>query len=127
MGQEESGAASSELMLLFGLILVLTMFPIQVALFWHAQQSAVLAAEVALDVGQRIDATTGEAESAGQSVVASTNQLLNPTVTVSRNSASRTVSVVVAGDLRYQILPLNWVVRSEASGRIEEFVSENER
>jgi len=123
----DRGAASTELALLFGLIIVLTLFPFQVALLWHAQQSASLAAEAALDVGQLEAGTEAEAETLGRTILDQTNQLVNSNVEVTRNVGARTVTAVAYGDLRFQIIPLGWSVRSEAFGRIEEFVGVDDR
>ncbi len=124
----DDGVASTELALLFSLLLVLTLFPIQVALFWHAQQNAALAADLALDVAQAETATAEEAQSFGLQVIASANQLTNPSVVVNRDvGGTDLVTVTVTGDLRYQVIPLGWSVSSVAQGRIEEFVGEDDR
>jgi len=125
---DDRGVASTELTLLFGLIILLTLFPIQVALLWHAQQNATLAAELALDVAQVETATADEAEEIGLGILASAGQVVNPRVVVVRDvGGTDLVTVTVSGDLRYQILPLGWSVSSVAEGRIEEFVGEDDR
>jgi len=124
----DEGVATTELTLLFGLLIVLTLFPVQVALFWHAQQNATLAAELTLDVAQVETANAEAAEQFGLGVLASADQLTNPAVDVDRDvGGTDLVTVTVTGDLRYQIIPLGWSVSSVAQGRIEEFVGEDDR
>ena len=125
---DERGVASTELSLLFGLILVMTLLPIQVALFWHAQQNAALAAELTLDAAQPELASATAARDLGLQVLAEAGQVTSPNVQVTKDlGGTDLVTVTVTGDLRYQILPLGWTVTSVAEGPIEMFVGEDDR
>ncbi len=117
--------ATTELAILFPIIIMLTLFPFQVALHWHAKQTADLAAETGLDVGQVENATVTEAREAAGSVLAATGQLVDSTVAVDRGGDL--ITVTVTGRSRFRVLPGSWRVEATARGRVERFVAEDER
>lgn len=121
----EQGMATTELVILFPVIIMLTLFPFQVALHWHAKQTADLAAETALDVGQVETATITEARAAADSVLAATGQLVDHAVSVDKGGDL--VTVTVSGRSRFRVLPGSWRVEATAQGRVERFVAEDER
>ncbi len=122
---DDSGLASTEVAVLFPLIIVMALFPFQVALYWHAKQTADLAAETALDIGQVNGVDIDEARRAGLAVLSTTGQV-----------EAAEVEVTVVGDLvtaevsarpRYRIIPGPWRVTALAQGRVERFVGSAER
>lgn len=122
---DDGGVASTELVILFPLIIMLTLFPFQVAIHWHAKQTADLAAETAVDVGQVEGATPAAASAAAGSVLAATGQVTDAAVEVNRGGD--VITVRVRGRSRFRVLPGNWRVEAVAQGRIERFVGEDER
>ncbi len=111
--------------MLFPLIIVMALFPFQVALYWHAKQTADLAADTALDVGQVDGSDLSEARRVGLEVLSATGQVEQATVEVT--IVGDVVTAEVTARPRYRIVPGPWRVTSRAQGRVERFVGAAER
>lgn len=110
------------------LLMILGMF--QVSLYWHAANSAEVAAERGVDVG-KVEFEGGEA-AAEQAAVEAARQLLDastqrndPVITAEITGDIITVSVET--NAPRLVGPGQWRVRSEAQGRLERFVPADER
>lgn len=121
----DEGLASTEVAVLFPLIIVMALFPFQVALYWHAKQTVDLAAETALDVGQVDGADLGDARQAGLGVLSATGQVEQGQVRIS--VTGDLVTAEVEARTRYRIIPGTWRVTAVAQGRVERFVGGDER
>ncbi len=121
----EHGLASTEVAVLFPLIIVMALFPFQVALYWHAKQTADLAAETALDVGQVEGASPVDARQIGLEVLSATGQVEQAQVEVT--IIGDTVIATVSARPRYRVIPGPWSVTAQAQGRVERFVGVAER
>lgn len=122
---DDCGLASTEVAVLFPLIIVMALFPFQVALYWHAKQTADLAAETALDIGQVDGVDPTEARLAGLTVLSATGQVEAAQVEVT--VVGDVVTAQVSARPRYRLLPGPWRVTALAQGRVERFVGSAER
>lgn len=116
--------------ILYPAILALILGMFQISLYWHAANSAEVAAERGVDVG-KVEFEGGEA-AAEQAAVDAAQQLLD--AATQRNDPDITAEIV--GDLITVTVETNaprlfgpgqWRVRSEAQGRLERFVPADER
>lgn len=121
----DDGLASTEVAVLFPLIIVMALFPFQVALYWHAKQTVDLAAETAVDIGQVEGADLTLAQQSAAAVLAATGQVDDGQVAIT--IADDLVTVEVEARPRYRIIPGPWRVSSTAQGRVERFVGFDER
>ncbi len=110
------------------LLTILGMF--QIALYWHAANSAEVAAERGVEVGKvEFDggeaAAEAEAIDAAQEFLDATTQRNDPLVTAV--IAGDVITVTVETNAPRLVGPGQWRVRSVAEGRLERFVPADER
>ena len=122
---DESGLATTELVIITPVFFAMVLLPIHVALWWHAKQTVDLAAEEALDTAQVEGTTATEGEAVGYALLDQVGNVDERDVTVNINGD--VVTVVVTGRSRYRIVPGPWNVRAEAEGRVERFIGEQDR
>lgn len=123
--QRERGAAATEMAVLMPVLIMLVLLPVQIGLWWHANQAAQVAAEEALDAAQVADAGPADGHAGAQTILGQAGNLSNIAISVDRGA--ETVTVRIDGDLGFSILPGAWHVTAQAHGPIEQFVAENER
>lgn len=110
------------------LIMILGMF--QVSLYWHAANSAEVAAERGVDVG-KVEFEGGEAAAEAAAEMAAQQFLEGVTqvddIEVTAVIAGDVITVTVATNAPRLIGPGRWRVESEAVGRLERFIPADER
>lgn len=123
---DDRGLATTELVVIFPALLLLTFLPIHVALFWHARQVTTLAAGEALDLAVVEGSTDAEVIDIAELVLDRSGQVTNVVITVDRPGPEE-VRVRIQGQPRYRIFPGSWTVVSQTQGRIERFLTDGER
>lgn len=124
-GDPERGAVATELAILMPVLILLTLLPVQVGLWWHAKQAAQVAAEEALDAAQPPAATRVDGIAGAEAVLGQAGNLTNASIDIERTAEE--VIVTVRGDLGFSIFPGAWAVSANAQGPTERFVSEVDR
>ena len=110
------------------LVVILGMF--QISLYWHAANTAEVAAERGVDVG-KVEFEGGEAEAeaaavdAARQLLGSATQLNDEDVTA--EIVGDVITVTVETNAPRFVGPGQWRVRSVAQGRLERFVPADER
>ncbi len=116
--------------ILYPAILVMILGMFQISLYWHAANSAEVAAERGVDVG-KVEFDGGEAAAqqaaidAAQEFLEATTQRNDPLVTAV--IAGDVITVTVETNAPRLVGPGQWRVRSVAEGRLERFVPADER
>lgn len=123
--EDDSGIATTELVVITPVFFVMVLLPIHVALWWHAKQAVDLAAEEALDAAQIEGATSADGNAAANAILSQAGNVQDLNINVNINGDI--VTVVVTGRSRYRIVPGPWAVRAETEGRVERFIGEGER
>ncbi len=124
-GDPERGAVTTELAVLMPVLILLSLVPVQVGLWWHAKQAAQVAAEEALDAAQTPDATAADGTLGARAILGQAGNLDNASIDVNRTAD--TVTVTIRGDLGFSIFPVAWSVTAHAEGPVERFISEVDR
>lgn len=123
----EAGVTSTEVAIVMPIVLVLIMLIFQVGLFWHAKQSADVAAEEAVEAAQLADATEQDGVAGAEAILDQAGNLRDARISVDRNAATGTVTVTVSGAAP-AIVPFgSWRVEAQAQGSIERFIPAGER
>ncbi len=108
-------------------LIIVIMMVFQVGMFWHAKQAADVAAEEAVEAAQVAIATEADGYSGAAAILGQAGNLTNTVVTVNRDIATGTVTVVITGDAP-SIIPFgSWSVTAQAQGSIEQFVPAAQR
>lgn len=126
----ERGVTSLEMAILYPAILVMILGMFQISLYWHAANSAEVAAERGVDVG-KVEFDGGEAAAEEAAVLAARQFLQSVTqvndIEVTAEIAGDVITVTVETDAPRLVGPGRWRVRSEAVGRLERFVPADQR
>ncbi|MER6047273.1 TadE/TadG family type IV pilus assembly protein [Streptomyces sp. NPDC001793] len=93
--RDDRGAASTQLVLVVPVLLLLAMLIVQFALVWHARHIAQYAAQRALAAARTQHGSTadGQAQAARSLAALGNRTLTTPSVTVERTTAQTTVRV----------------------------------
>src|SRR5690348_11976708 len=97
----ELGVTSTELAVLMPVLILLTLLPIQVGLWWHAKQAADLAAQEAIEAAQLATATSADGQVGAAAILDHAGNLEDVRVTVTRTAD--TVTVDVTGRLAFSV------------------------
>lgn len=132
----ESGSMTIELAIIFPLLILTVMLIFQSAFYWHAWNTASLAAEQGVAAGQILPAGDSaldtEARAAANIIMDQTGGLEPGSTVAVTNPTPRTVQVTVTVT-PIEILPAswlsgaNWTVEATAEGRLEEFIGADQR
>ena len=122
----EQGSATTELVLLMPVMLLLVLLIVQFGLWLHARNVAVAAAQEGLLVAQVPDGTAERGRGRAASFLEETGGIRTVGVTVDRTVTR--VRVEVTGTAP-ALLPIagTWPVRGVADGPVERFIPEPER
>lgn len=124
---DEAGVTSTEVAVIMPVLITVIMMVFQVGMFWHAKQAADVAAEEAVEAAQVATATEADGYSGAAAILGQAGNLTNTVVTVNRDIATGTVTVVITGDAP-SIIPFgSWSVTAQAQGSIEQFVPAAQR
>jgi Flp pilus assembly protein TadG len=123
--RDDTGLATTELVIITPVFFAMVLLPIHVALWWHAKQTIDLAAEEALDTAQVDGATEADGEAVANALLNQVGNVDNRDVDVDIDGD--VVTVVITGRSRYRIVPGPWNVTARAEGRVERFIGEQER
>ncbi len=124
---DESGVTSTEVAVIMPALIVVIMMVFQVAMFWHAKQSADVAAEEAVEAAQIATATADDGFAGANTILSQAGNLRNATISVDRNVATGIVTVTVSGHAPSLIPFGSWGVTATAQGPIEQFISATDR
>jgi Flp pilus assembly protein TadG len=116
---------TSQVAILFPVVLFWIMLIVQYGLWWHAKQVANAAAAEAVDAAQVPTGTTSDGEDAAASFLAQSGNLANVTITVTREPT--TVTAEIHGDAPHLVPGFAWSVTARSSAPVERFVPESER
>jgi len=105
-------------------LIMLVLIPVQVGLWWHANQAAETAADEALDAAQVESATVADGRAGATAILGQAGNLENVVIDVDRSGT--TVSVTVSGQLGFSIFPGPWSVTAHDQGPTERFRPEDE-
>lgn len=122
---DERGMTTSQVAILFPVVLFWIMLIVQYGLWWHAKQVANAAAAEAVDAAQVSTGTARDGEDAAASYLAQSGNLSNVTVTVTRDPTA--VTAEVHGDAPRLVLGFEWSVTARSAAPVERFVPEPER
>ncbi|RKN11573.1 TadE/TadG family type IV pilus assembly protein [Streptomyces radicis] len=119
----DRGAASTQLVVLTPVLMLLTLLSVQCALAWHAQHIAQAAASRALADTRAAQGTktTGAATARATLDAAGGRVLHDPTVRVHRTPTS--ASVDIHGNVLPVVPGLDLTVRGHAEGPVERFLT----
>ncbi len=120
LGGDERG--SVELVVATPLLLLLILVVIQFAIYEHASEVAQSAASQALAVTRTLGGTTTSGQNEAQSILANLARgaLIDPQVSITRNST--TARVIVTGKAEGLIPLIHLSVKAISSGPLERFV-----
>ena len=108
-------------------LIVVIMMVFQVGLFWHAKQSADVAAEEAVEAAQVAAATEADGHAGAATILTQPGNLRDTTVIVARNEATGIVTVTITARAP-SIIPFgSWGITSQAQGSIEQFIPAADR
>ncbi|NNE74298.1 MAG: hypothetical protein HKN26_11585 [Acidimicrobiales bacterium] len=117
---------ATELAIIFPVILVIVLTPVQIGLFYHARQAADLAAERYVDAARAYQATSADGVAAANQILNQGGNLADAQI-IPGAQGPDTVSVTIRGNLNYSIVPGTWSVEASAEGAVERFIPEPER
>lgn len=112
---------TSQLAIVFPVLLFWIMLIVQYGLWFHAKQVADAAAAEAVDAAQTPTGTAGDGESAARSFLAMSVNLDNIVVSVRRDLTL--VTVEVKGDAPRLVPGFSWSVTARSQAPLERFVS----
>ncbi len=125
--QDDAGVTSTEVAVLMPAIIVVIMMVFQVGMFWHAKQSADVAAEEAVESAQVATATDVDGYDGAATILSQAGNLRNAEITINRDDAAGTVTVIITGDAP-SIIPFgSWGITAQAQGTIERFIPADQR
>lgn len=124
---DDAGVASTEVAVLMPAIIVVIMMVFQVGMFWHAKQSADVAAEEAVEAAQVATATETDGYDGAATILSQAGNLRNAEITINRDDAAGTVTVIITGNAP-SIIPFgSWGITAQAQGTIERFIPADQR
>lgn len=118
-GTDDRGAVATELALIFPLLIVLVMLPMQFALYWHGKQAADLAAEECVDAATELGSGPGAGSAAAQSLLGAGGGLSG--VSIAANRSGDTVTCTVRGTVSFTVVG-SYRVTGVARGPVERFI-----
>ena len=127
--RKSCGTSTLEIAILMPITLLIMFFMVQVGLYWHVSNVVGAAAEAGVNAGQVEGATEADVEAAVDSILVAATTRETPDVVISIDppGTNGVVTVTVtAKSIRIMGLG-DWEVRSEAVGRVEEFIPAGER
>lgn len=125
---EDSGITSLEMAILFPTVLFVILGMFQISLYWHTANAVAVAAQEGVDAGQVFPDDQDRAESeAGQAAQWILNTTNHRNGTVAPDVQGNLLTVVVSAEAPRIIGLGTWTVRSQAQGRLEEFVPADQR
>jgi hypothetical protein len=113
---------TSQVAIVFPALLFWIMLIVQYGLWFHAKQVAEAAAAEAVDAAQTPTATASEGEDAARSFLATSGNLAEPRIVVTRDLTL--VSVEVHGQAPQLVPGFSWSVTARAEAPVERFVPE---
>lgn len=116
---------TSQVAIVFPALLFFIMLIVQYGLWYHAKQVADTAAAEALDAAQTPTGSAEDGERVAQDFLASSGNLDDITVTVTRETD--TVTVQITGEAPQLVPGFAWQVRSTAAAPVERFIPEVDR
>ena len=116
---------TTQVAILFPVVLFWIMLIVQYGLWWHAKQVANAAASEAVDAAQVSSGTATDGEGAAAGYLAQAGNLDNVTISVNRESS--TVTVEVRGDAPRLVPGFEWSVTARSTAPVERFIPEPER
>ncbi len=126
----ERGLTSTEMAIVFPLLIATLLTVFQSAFYWHAWNVANLAAEQGVSAGQVEGASAADAIAASSNIIGQTGGLSpGSTTTVGYGTdpaGGATIQVSVSAK-PITIVPVNWPIDAPAEGRLEEFVRADDR
>jgi len=121
--RSDIGVTSTEVAVIMPALIIVIMMVFQVGLFWHAKQSAELAAQEAVDSAQVATATEADGYAGAATILTQAGNLRSIVVAVNRDEAAGVVTVVITGKAP-SIIPFgSWDIDVQAQGSIEKFIS----
>ncbi|MEM9204328.1 MAG: TadE/TadG family type IV pilus assembly protein [Actinomycetota bacterium] len=126
-GTDDAGVVTTEVAVVMPMAIILMMMVFQVAFYWHAKQSVDLAAEEAVEAASDAAATPNDGVDGARAILSQVGQVSNVRMSLLRDVNTGIVRVSIRADAP-ALLPFgDWEVEGTAEGRIEEFVSEQDR
>ena len=116
---------TTQVAILFPVVLFWIMLIVQYGLWWHAKQVANAAAAEAVDAAQVLTGTAREGEEAASSYLSQSGNLANVTIRVTREPT--TVSAEVHGDAPRLVPGFEWSVTARSTAAVERYIPEPER
>jgi Flp pilus assembly protein TadG len=125
----EQGVTTTEVVIVMPAVMLLVMFVLQFALYYHAANVATGAAQDAVRAARVEHGSAGAGGTRAREVVGRSagGALDDPTVTVSRDGGTHTVRAEVSGDVPSLIPGLRLSVTRVAEGPTEEFLPPEQR
>lgn len=124
---DEAGVTSTEVAVIMPALIIVIMMVFQIGMFWHAKQSADVAAEEAVEAAQIATATEADGYSGAATILGQAGNLRDAAVIVDRDEVAGTVTVVITGRAP-SIIPFgSWGITAQAQGSIERFISAADR
>jgi len=116
------GAASTELVITFPVVLLVILLALQFGMYLHAAQIAEAAAQEAVEAAQAERAVASAGQSAARSLLTQLGALRGPTVRVDRTTT--TVTARVTGRAQQVVPGFDLDIFATAEGPVERFVPE---
>ena len=116
------GAASTELVITFPVVLLVILLALQFGMYLHAAQIAEAAAQEAVEAAQAERAVASAGQSAARSLLTQLGALRGPTVRVDRTTT--TVTARVTGRAQQVVPGFDLDIFAAAEGPVERFVPE---
>ncbi len=124
---DEAGVTSTEVAVIMPALIIVIMMVFQIGMFWHAKQSADVAAEEAVEAAQVATATEADGYSGAATILGQAGNLRDVVVIVDRDEVAGTVTVTITGRAP-SIIPFgSWGITAQAQGSIERFIPAADR
>lgn len=120
-GPRDRGAGTLELVVVFPVVLVLIIAIIQAALFFHARNVALAAAQEGVRAATSYGAAPSRAVRAAQDFLDGAGQGALQSRRITRSISGQSVTLTVAGQAPAVLPGIRWGVAQTASGPIERF------
>jgi Flp pilus assembly protein TadG len=121
----DSGVTTSQVAILFPVVLFWLMLIVQYGLWWHAKQVANAAAVAAVDTAQLPTGSESAGDRAARTFLGQSGNLHDIEITVDRTPAM--VTVEVTGRAPQLVPGFSWSVTARSQGPVERFIPEPER
>lgn len=122
--RDERGEATTEMVLIVPVLMLLVFMVIQFGLWYHANQVAEAAAQEGVRTARMEDGTQGAGRSRAESFMAQNGAMVEDTsVTVTRTD--ETARVEVNGSIASLVPGLTFPVHAEAESPVERFEADN--